>query len=45
MSDETRQLFTDFFNSGMTPAAAMSLHESKLMVRTLVFRGCGTLCN
>jgi len=30
----------------MTPAAAMSLHESKLQVRTVVFIGCGasSLC-
>lgn len=31
ISDEARQMFFDYFNSGMTPAAAVCLHESKLM--------------
>jgi len=33
ISDDTRQLFMQYFDSGMSPAAAMTLHESKLMVR------------
>jgi len=32
ISDDTRQVFTQYFDSGMTPAVAMTLHESKLMV-------------
>lgn len=37
MSEETRHLFMDYFNDGLSPAMAMSLHESKTLVTSADF--------
>jgi len=34
VSDDTRTLFTNYFADGLSPAQAISLHASKLMVIT-----------
>ena len=33
--DETRKVFMEYFNDGLSPALAIALHESKLMASVL----------